>query len=68
MQLETEREELSDKLERHADSSGNQERVLTSQIDALNKNIELLESGLSEEQTRHAKEMAELSANLKEKL
>jgi Skp family chaperone for outer membrane proteins len=31
----------------------------------LKKNISILEKGLSDEQTRHAKEMNELSTNLK---
>lgn len=67
-ELETIKEELNEKIERHADSSGDQEKVLRIEIDSLKKNIEILEKNLSEEQSRHANEMADLSANLKAKL
>jgi septal ring factor EnvC (AmiA/AmiB activator) len=64
-ELETEKEELNEKFERHADHSGDQERILRLEIEALKKNIAVLEKGLSDEQTRHSNEMNELSTNLK---
>lgn len=67
-ELETEREELHEKLERHADHSGDQEKILRLEIASLNKNIAILEKSLSQEQANHAKEMNELSTNLKAKL
>jgi hypothetical protein len=38
------------------------------EIEALKKNIAVLEKGLSEEQQNHAKELEELSASLSAKL
>jgi len=67
-ELETQREELSDKLERANDSSGDNEKILRNEITALKKNIEILEKNLSDEQSRHAKEMADLTATLKDRL
>jgi DNA repair exonuclease SbcCD ATPase subunit len=67
-ELETSLEEVTEKLERHADHSGDQERILRLEIEALKKNVSILENGLSEEQQRHSREMEELSANLRAKL
>ena len=67
-QLETSLEEVRERLERHADHSGDQERILKLEIDALKKNIAVLEKGLSDEQQNHSKEMEQLSASLSAKL
>lgn len=67
-QLETSLEEVTEKLERHTDHSGDQERILRLEIESLKKNVAVLENGLSEEQQRHSREMEELSANLRSKL
>lgn len=67
-QLETSLQEANDKLERQADHSGDQERILRLEIEALRKNVAVLEGRLSEEQQRHAKEMEELSSNLRSRV
>ena len=55
-------------MTRLGDSSGDNEKILKNQIDALKKNITILETSLSDEQNRHAQEMSDLTANLKDKL
>lgn len=67
-ELETSLEEVREKLERQADHSGDQERILKLEIQALKKNIAVLEKGLSDEQQNHTKEMDQLSASLSAKL
>ena len=55
-------------MERQNDSAGDYEKVLKNEIEALKKNIAVLEQNLSDEQNRHAKEMDDLTATLKSKL
>lgn len=67
-ELQNAKEELENKIERHADSSGDHQKVLEAQISSLKKNVAVLEQHLEDDQKRHAKEMDELSANIKAKV
>ena len=55
-------------MDRHIENSSGSEDLLKIEIEALRKNVGILEEKLSNEQNSHNLEMKELSDNVNEKL
>ena len=61
-------EEVEDKLSRQTEENNGNEGLLRVEVESLRNTIQVLESKLAEEENKHAKEMADLSESIYQKV